>query len=146
VGFGVAQGLMMLTHRWFRKICKARPKWRAFMETGWMTVARILFTYWTFILSLVIFRGADHSKIGGLYHALFIPQRGIMVRDPVGPQSLIFAFILIATCHVAVETGLWKRMSARFTPPVWGMVYVLIIVSISMLMIQAANKFIYFQF
>ena len=85
--FGVAQGLMLLVQRWFRLFCKARPEWKARMETGAATVLCIMFTYFMFTLSLVIFRGPDFSKIPAIYHGLFIPQHGIMVRDPGGTME-----------------------------------------------------------
>jgi alginate O-acetyltransferase complex protein AlgI len=146
VSFGVAQGLMLLVQRGFRLFCKARPRWKAFMETGGATVWSILFTYWMFVLSLVLFRGPDFSKIAAIYRALFVPQHGVMVRDPVGPMSLAFTFTMVAIAHVTVESGLWKKMSARFSPPVWGLIYLLIVGAICMLVTPSVNKFIYFQF
>ena len=146
VGFGVVQGLMMITHRWFRKFTKVRPAWKTPLETGWGTAARILFTYWTFIVSLVIFRATDYTKVGAMYRALFVPQHGWTVRDPVGPWSLVLALALVVVSHAAALTGLWEKILAALTPQVRGIAYAVFAVSIFFMATESNKAFIYFQF
>jgi len=146
VGFGVLQGIMMIAHKSFRQFCKVRPAWRTPLETGWGVALRIAFTYWTFILSLVVFRAVNYAKAGEIYHALFASQHGMFVKHPVGPWSLIFAFSLIVICHVAVEGGLWKKISLQLRPAVSGLAYACVIALIGMLITGSQQAFIYFQF
>ena len=146
VGFGVVQGIMMLTHRYFNQYCKARPGLKSLLQTGPGVFLRVMVTYWTFIVSLVIFRAPDFTTMREVYHRLFTAQHGIMVRDPVGPLSLFLAFAVIAISHVAVEQGLWKKIVARMTPPMWGAALTGLALLICILAPEAQKNFIYFQF
>lgn len=146
VGFGMVQGLMMITHRFFRHWCKAHPARTAFLETPWGVVSRVLFTYWTFIVSLVIFRAADFRVALEMFHRMFTPQAGFSVRHPVGPWSLVFAFAVVAVSSVLVNSGDWKKMAGRLTPFAWGLAYTVILVLTFKLMPETQKAFIYFQF
>ena len=129
VAWGAAHGAMMIAHRLFRLFCKTRPGWKAALETGWGTALRAAATYGAVSLGWVIFRAQNFSEAGGVFRALFIPQRGVMVRDPVGPWSLVFAFVVVAASLMRPRWNarLWKKCSAALTPPAWGFAsYVLI--------------------
>ena len=146
VAWGVAQGLMMVAHRIFRLFCKMRPAWQAALETGWGGALRTAITFLSVTLGWVIFRSQDFARAGAVFHALFIPQRGIMVRDPVGPWSLVIALAVVAIAHAAAETGSWKKWFPAFAPPARGLAYMLIVASIFTLAPDSSKPFIYFQF
>jgi len=146
VAWGIAQGVMVVTHRTFHQYCKTRPGLQALLNSGGGIAFRVALTYLTVILGWVVFRAPSFSAMGVIFHAMFIPQRGIMVRDPLGPWSLVFAFAVTAIAHLVAQEGFWKTIRMRLTSPVWGMAYLLTIVMIGMLMPGTAKAFIYFQF
>lgn len=146
VGFGVVQGVMMITHRSFRGWCKVRPPIRAMLETGWGTTLRIVVTYWTFIVSLVIFRSQDFHRMWGVFHAMFHSQDGLEVTYPVNSNSLVFTFLVVAVSHVVGDLGLWKKTAGRFTPFEWGLAYTVVLILAFMMAPESQKAFIYFQF
>jgi len=146
VGFGMVQGVMMITHRTLRIWCKTQPRLKASLETGFGETLRIAVTYWTFIVSLVIFRAQDFSTAGTIFHRLFTAQHGSMVRRPVGPWALVFVFAVVAISHVVVESGFWKKISLRIPLPAWGFAYAAVLAFICVIRTEGQKAFIYFQF
>ena len=146
VGFGVVQGFMMLTHRYFHRYSKAHEGLKTFLETRMGEFLRVLVTYWTFIVSLVVFRSQDFATAGAIFHRMFTPQHGTMVRFPIGPGSLFVAFATIAVAHLAVEWGVWKKIFDRLSPPLWGLAHVSLALLICELGRGDQKSFIYFQF
>ena len=146
VAWGVVQGLMMIAQRAFGGFCKARPGLKAAMETAGGSALRVAITFMAVTLGWVIFRAQEFGKAGAVFHALFIPQHGIMVRDPVGPWSLGVAYAIVVVAHAAAATGFWKKTSSKLAPPAWGVAYAAVVVAICMLAADSAKVFIYFQF
>jgi alginate O-acetyltransferase complex protein AlgI len=145
--FGVLQGLMLLGHHRFRDFSRRRKGLKKFLETIPGITSRILLTYvLVSVLPGVLFRAQSFHTVGEILKRAFIPHSGIMVRDPVGPWSLVFAFTLVAVCHVTVESGLWKRMAPRITPPMWGLAYVILMALTFIWVPESREAFIYFQF
>ncbi len=146
VAWGVLQGVMMLIHRVFRFFCKTRPAWQAALETAWGAAARVLITFLAATLAWVIFRAQNFPTAGAVLHALFFPQKGVMVRSPVGPWSLVVALTIVVLAHAAAEAGLWKKFSAAWSPPLRGTAYAVAAVAIFLMATNTAKPFIYFQF
>ncbi|MGB8352380.1 MAG: MBOAT family O-acyltransferase, partial [Chthoniobacteraceae bacterium] len=146
VGFGVVQGVMMITQRSFRGWCKVRPKVREMLETRVGTTLRILVTYWTFIVSLVIFRSQDFHRMWMTFHAMFVPQHGIMVRYPVGPWALVCTFFVLLVCHIAGEKKWWNKINIILPTPIRGFAYAVVLELIVTLAPETQKAFIYFQF
>ncbi|MGB8352422.1 MAG: MBOAT family O-acyltransferase, partial [Chthoniobacteraceae bacterium] len=146
VGFGVVQGVMMITQRSFRGWCKVRPKVREMLETKAGTTLRILVTYWTFIVSLVIFRSQDFHRMWMTFHAMFHSQDGLEVTYPVNSNSLVFTFLVVAVAHVVGDLGLWKKAAGKFSAFEWGLAYTVVLILAFMMAPESQKAFIYFQF
>ncbi len=146
VAWGVLQGLMMIAHRAFRNFCKVRPACEAMLQARGGGALRIAITVVAVTLAWVVFRSPDFATAGRVFHALFIPQRGVMVRFPVGPWSLGLAVAIAVVAHAVAEMGLWRKISAKMSAPARGIAYAAAAVSIFMMATNAAKPFIYFQF
>lgn len=146
VAWGVAQGLLMIAHRAFRLFCKRHAAWNSWLETVPGGALRMAITFMATTLSWVIFRSQDFAKAGAVFHALFLPQDGMMIRHPIGPWSLIFAYALVAVSHIAAETDMWKKMSSALNPFARGLAYATVLVMILLMAPNTAKPFIYFQF
>jgi len=146
VVWGMAQGAIMVVHRWFRLFCEQRPAWERALDTVWGAALRIAVTFMAVTLSWVIFRSQDFAKAGLVFRALFSQQQGVMVRQPIGPSSLVFAFIVVAVSHVAAAYGFPKRFSTDFNPFLRGLAYAIVMVMTYFMASNSAKPFIYFQF
>jgi len=147
VAFGVVQGIMQLVHHRFRDFCKPRRKLKSFLQSEPGVALRTAVTYLSVIVfSMILFRAPDFRTAAEVFGRLLVPHRGVMVRDPVGPLSLVCVFLTIAICHVAVERGLWKKISARLTPWQWGLSYVVMLALTFIWVPESKKAFIYFQF
>lgn len=146
VGFGAAQGVMMLIHRYFRNYSKQQAGMEGFLQTGAGTVLRIVFNYWTFIVCLVIFRAPDFGTVSRMFHGLFTAQHGFRVVEPYGPWSLVAACVLVLLEHLSSEYGWWKRLSPRLASPAWGAAFASLLVFTCVMAPEVRKAFIYFQF
>jgi alginate O-acetyltransferase complex protein AlgI len=146
VGFGVVQGLMMLAHRYFNWLCKVWPGLKAFLQTRFGMFLCVLVTYWTFIVSLVVFRSQDFATVGEMYKRLFTSQPGMMVRHPIGPWGLFFSFVVVAIAHGIASQGNWRKIAARMPLSAWGFAYAAALALICVIRIEGQKAFIYFQF
>jgi hypothetical protein len=138
---------MQLAHHRFRDFCKPRRKLKSFLKGGTGVVLRIVVTYLSVVIfPSLLFRSPNFHTAAEVFLRLFVPHRGVMVRDPVGPWSLVCVFLLLAICHIAVERGLWKKISARLAPPLWGLSYVTMLALTFIWVPESRKAFIYFQF
>ena len=146
VAWGVMQGVFSIAQRLFNDFNKSRPALKSLLETQAGVVARVAVTYFAVLCSWVVFRSQDFGMVWTVFGQMFHYHKGVMVRTPIGPLSLVFAVVLVLAAHLAVEGGLWKKMAARFGPMAWGFSYALVVVLIGILMPEEAKAFIYFQF
>ena len=146
VVWGLMQGVMMVSQRAFSGFCKLRPGLEAWMKNGFGTALRMVVTFFAVMLGWVVFRSPDFGTAREFYHRMFTPQPGIMVRFPVGPSSLIIASAIVIVSHVMAESGAWKKIAVRLTPPVWGLVHAALALLICELGRGGQQTFIYFQF
>ncbi len=146
VAWGVAQGLIMVAHRVFRLFCEGRTALEAWLETALGAALRVTVTFLAVTFSWVIFRAQNFEKAGAIFHALILPHKGVMVRNPIGPKSLVFVYAVVVISHIAAETGLWKKWSPRLKPVARGFAYAVVIVMICVMAPSSAKPFIYFQF
>jgi len=96
--------------------------------------------------SWVVFRSANFAQAGRIFQGMFCRQAGAMVRDPVGPVSLMIAVGMVVAAHALVETGLLKKITRRLHPAAWGLGYAILIGLIVLLTPLEQKAFIYFQF
>lgn len=146
VAFGLVHGGMMVAHRLFQEVCKRAPGLKTFMESGVGTAAAMVTTFFCVTMGWVFFRAQDFHTMGEIFHGLFLPQRGMMVRDPVGPWSLVVTLALLAVCHAAAGSGWWRKKAPALGPVVWGFAYTTVLILICMLGGESGKAFIYFQF
>ena len=146
VVWGMVQGVLMIAHRQFRNFCKATPAWQAAMESVWGGALRTGVTFVTVTLAWVIFRSPTFATAGAVFHGLFSHQKGIMVRSPVGPWSLVLALAIVVAAHAAACSPRWKKSAATWSPPLRGTLYAIVVVAMFLMATNSAKPFIYFQF
>ncbi len=146
VAWGVIHGIFLLVHRLFRNFCKARPALEAAMKSGWGAALRTAVTFLAVTLSWVVFRAKTFTLAAWVFHSLFTRQKGVMVRSPIGPNSLLVVVVMVVIFHIAAETGLWKKWSLTWGAPRRGIAYTVAVVTMFLMATNAAKPFIYFQF
>jgi alginate O-acetyltransferase complex protein AlgI len=146
VVFGVLQGCMMLTHRFFHEYCQQTERLKNFLESGAGIGLRVLFTYWTFIVSLVVFRSQNFANASMVFHSMFLNTKGIMVRNPIGPWSLVASFLIVFIAHATMIGGLQKKILPALATPFAGLGYSITFAATFLMKPQLQKAFIYFQF
>jgi len=146
VVWGTGQGLMMAGHRFFREFCKTRPGIGTFLQTGPGGFLCIAATYFSVCMGWVLFRSPDFKTAAEVFHGSFTLRHGMVPENPSNAASLASAFAVVAICHVAVETGLWKKIALRLPAPVWGISYAVLLIATCRIMPSVQKAFIYFQF
>ncbi len=144
VAFGFIQGLYLLIHRGFRKICGHVPRLSGALRTRIGTLGRIAFTFATFICSLAVFRCATLGDAVVMLGRMFTRAHGLPA--PVDPLPVWHALAVLIFCHWFAGSGLWKRVQRRLPAPIRGLGYACVLVLVLVLAPLTTRTFIYFQF
>lgn len=145
VGFGVVQGLYMMIHRVFHRVCRQHPRVDAVLRSPPCTLLRWALTFGTFCLSLVLFRSADFATVGHMFQRLFQPAFG-QQGPPLPVMGFWLAAGVMAAAHLLRHFGLWPRWSWRLPPSLLGVGYAAVLMVALLLAPHGGKAFIYFQF
>jgi D-alanyl-lipoteichoic acid acyltransferase DltB (MBOAT superfamily) len=141
--WGVAHGLMLVTHKQFSTYCETRPRLAALLETHLGTGLRIFFTFLCVSLCWVLFQ-PELSKALAVFEKLFHVQRGLGL--PLNNRSLWYAVLFLFACQWLVRSGAWAAIYIRLPAPVLGVGYALCLCGALVLAPDNGTTFIYFQF
>jgi len=137
---------MMIVHRIFRDFSRTKPRIETFLQGRAGNFLSVAVTYLSVCLGWVIFRSPDFKTAGEVFHGLFNMQRGLVAVHTGDELNVVFAFAVIAICHVAVETGMWHKIAVRLPAAAWGISYALLLAVTCKVMPVVQKAFIYFQF
>jgi alginate O-acetyltransferase complex protein AlgI len=146
VAFGVVHGLMMVFHRFFQEFCKPRPALQSFLKSQSGIILCVALTDLAVTVGWIFFRSPNFTTVADVLYRLFSPQPGVMVRDPVGPFSLVSILVVVVASHVLALRGTWDRIAMRIPPAAWAFGCATLIVAMFLLRTDSHNPFIYFQF
>jgi alginate O-acetyltransferase complex protein AlgI len=146
VGFGFLQGLMLITHRAFRRRCRRWPGLERLLQSSPGTVLRVVFTFVCFCLSLVIFRAGSFGQALAFYQRLLTPGGSAAAPAPVPEIGFWLTAALVLACHLLARRGAWVGPARRIPAPALGLAYAGLLAVSFLLAPQATNPFIYFQF
>jgi alginate O-acetyltransferase complex protein AlgI len=145
VGFGIVQAGYMMIHRVFHRYCRKRPRLDAVLRSLPGTCLRMALTFFTFCLSLVIFRSADFTMTAHMYQRLFQSASA-----PNGPPLPVAGFWLtvgvVVAAHLVRHFGLWQRWNWRMPPSLLGVGYAAVLMVALVMAPHGGKAFIYFQF
>jgi len=144
VFWGLLQGVLLVIHRPFAIWCRTKPRLDAALQSFWGTAPRIVVTFLTFCLSLVVFRPPSLHDTGVMFSRLFSSTDGLPA--PLHTQAFVLTFLMVALAHCAGASVGWKRWSLRLPAPVKGLAYASVLTAALILGPGATKAFIYFQF
>jgi alginate O-acetyltransferase complex protein AlgI len=145
VCFGFLQGLLLIGHRAFRRWCQTVPRLDALLRTPSGTALRIVVTFVSFCLSLVVFRAESLKGAGQMFGRLW-DSPAEALTGPLSSISIVTPLILAIVCHLLSRRGLWPRWQARLPASALGLSYACALVLSLMLAPSGSKPFIYFQF
>jgi alginate O-acetyltransferase complex protein AlgI len=145
VVFGAVHGCLLIIHRVFRQdICGVLPVVGRLLATFPGTVFRVLLTFTTFCLTLVIFRAATLGEAITMFGRMFTLQPG--EGSPLPNGGIWVTVGLVAVCQLLALGNFWKRALDALPSPVRGVSYAAVLTLALILSPEADKAFIYFQF
>jgi len=144
VVWGGLHGILLVSHRHFRRWCDMRPRVTAALETHVGTAFRIASTFFVVSLCWVFFRPDLDKALIILERMFTIPQLGETL--PLHNRGLWYTVLFLLGCHLLVASGLWKKLSERLPSGVLGFGYALTLTTAMTLAPQQGAAFIYFTF
>jgi alginate O-acetyltransferase complex protein AlgI len=142
VMFGVVHGVLLIGHRVFHIWAEECPAVRAALASSPGTVARVAFTFATFVLTLVIFRTTSLSDAGLMMARMLRPAAGAVAA--AAPRGLLVTLIAVAAAHAFGE-GLIRRRDLA-PRAVRGLAFGTA-AALALILAPPANRlFVYFQF
>jgi alginate O-acetyltransferase complex protein AlgI len=141
--WGVAHGLMLVIHRFYRDYCEVRPRLEAFLQSPLGIAWRVFLTFFCVSLCWVLFQ-PDFGKALDMYGRLFHFRLGLPL--PLSNKSLWITALFVLLCHLFVRSGAWARVYPRLPAPLLGMGYAVCLCTAMLLAPDAGTTFIYFQF
>jgi alginate O-acetyltransferase complex protein AlgI len=140
--WGVLQGLLLIAHKLFRDACRG-TRLSAALETTAGTLARIVFTFFCFSVSLVVFRAPSLAGMVDLCRRLCFGATGVdEVLPPLGFLLTAGLVLVLDLLHLLP----WPRLTERAPPVVLGASYALVLCLALVLAPGGTPPFIYFQF
>jgi alginate O-acetyltransferase complex protein AlgI len=144
VAWGVLHGLLLVTHRGFRALCRPRARLLSALESWFGTALRVAFTFLAVSLTWVFFRATTFATSVAVLKRLFRPGGGQPLPLPL--TSFIILLILFVLGHVLGATDLGRRAVTRLPAPALGLGYAAAVTFALLLAPDASKVFIYFQF
>jgi alginate O-acetyltransferase complex protein AlgI len=144
VVFGVVQGLILIVHRLFRRLCDRLPALAGWLTTAPGTALRVLATFALFCWTLALFRCPSLAAAGVMLPRMLSSAAGGGL--PLRPLGLWLTFVVVLLGHLAARSGRWQRPFERLPAPVRGLAYGGAL-TLALTVGPATSKaFIYFQF
>jgi D-alanyl-lipoteichoic acid acyltransferase DltB (MBOAT superfamily) len=144
VAWGFLNGVFLVIHRHFHVWAAERAALRTVLESTPGTAGRIVLTFLTFTLGVVVFRSIDLRAAGTYLHRLFIPADGLGSPIPVITFWTMAATVFVA--HVVASRIHDVRVLDRFPAPVKGFAYASVLFLALLLAPVNTKAFVYFQF
>lgn len=155
--WGVAHGLLLVTHRQFAAYAAARPRLDYALKTPVGTAYRVFLTFFAVSMCWVLFQPnlqpnpnkpdlilSGIERAMAIYERLFSIQMGLPL--PLHNRSLWYTAAFVLLCHVLVSRGWWQRIYDRIPAPVLGTGYAVCLCAAMVLAPDSGSKFIYFDF
>ena len=155
--WGVAHGLLLVTHRQFAAFAKTRPALDAALQTTVGTGFRILLTFFSVSLCWVLFQPDlfpnpqkpdlilnGFERALAMYKQMFGLHMGLPL--PLHNRSLWYTAGFVLICHLLVTRGAWQWVYDRLPAPVLGAGYAACLCAAMLLAPDSGSSFIYFQF
>jgi alginate O-acetyltransferase complex protein AlgI len=144
VFFGAIQGLYLILHHAFREWCQRRPRLDDLLQTTAGTAARVGFTFFFFLCSLVVFRTLSLGEGAKMLAHMFGGHPGL--GSPLAVSVFWSIMLLVALAHALGAAGGWKKQYECLPAPVRGFGYAAALTLTLLLTPMAGKTFIYFQF
>jgi alginate O-acetyltransferase complex protein AlgI len=143
VAFGFLQGVYLVIHRGFRDFCEVKPRLTAVLCSRPGIVARVVFTFFCFAMSLIVFRSQSFGDMSKMFAGL----AGARGRGaPMAPFGLVVTVLAVLFCHALARRQLWRRIADLLPAPVLALGYALLLTLCMTLAPPTTKPFIYFQF
>jgi alginate O-acetyltransferase complex protein AlgI len=144
VAWGVVHGVLLIVHRWFRRLASDRPVVDGLLRSVPGVVARVLVTFVVVNLAWVLFRAPTFVIATEVFWGLAgrTGPRG----TPIPEFSLFCLTVLVVIAHGLGHSEQWGRWFARLPSPVHGLAYATVFTLTQILAPQSEKAFIYFQF
>ena len=147
--WGFAIGVLLVVHKLFADACRGRERVNALLQSPLGTAGRVLFTFASFVMTLIIFRTVSLSDTGVMFARLFSGSAGAAMPMPVAGL-----YATIATVFFAHLLGAWLvkhplavcRFMVRIPPPAIGVATASVLQAALLLGPAVSKSFIYFQF
>jgi alginate O-acetyltransferase complex protein AlgI len=144
VVWGMLHGLLLIAHRFFQQFCSKRSGLEACLHSAPGTALRIMATFLTVSISLILFRAATFEAAATMLWRMVVPHEGL------GSQQrnlvLLSTAMVLLLAHSVVQRGTWKAMGTRLPGPVLGVGYAAVLTLAMLLAPNGGKAFIYFQF
>jgi len=142
--FGVAQGLLLVGHRIFRQWCEGRSTVQAVLHSAPGHGARVLITFGSFVLTLVIFRTTTLDATRVMLARMLWPAAGAGLT--LAPWGLYGTLVAVALAHVLGTPARVTRLWGLLPRPMQGLAFGSAALLAVVLAPPVDRVFIYFQF
>jgi alginate O-acetyltransferase complex protein AlgI len=142
--WGAFHGLLLIGHRLFRDLCRARPGLSEWLLGPVGTAARIGLTFASVCVGWVFFRATSFGSAIEMLRRMAVPHGG---SAPPAPETSFFITLLVvASCHALAARGLGTKLMDKLPTPILGFGYAAILMVALVLAPAAGKPFVYFQF
>jgi alginate O-acetyltransferase complex protein AlgI len=142
--FGVAQGLLLVGHRAFRQCCEGRSTVQTVLQSAPGTSARVLLTFASFVLTLVIFRTTTVAAARVMLARMLWPAAGAGLT--LAPWGLYGTLVAVAAAHMLGAPGRVARLWGLLPRPMQGLAFGSAALLAVVLAPPVDRVFVYFQF
>jgi alginate O-acetyltransferase complex protein AlgI len=142
--FGAIQALLLIGHRGFRAFVQQLPRLDNWLDSWLGTALCVGVTFFTFNLTLVVFRATSLAKAGVIFQRLFSPAQG--GNTPAPAAGLLYTYLVVGLCHWLAYQLWFKRLLQRAPGQALGLGYAAILMAALLLAPKSGQAFIYFQF
>jgi alginate O-acetyltransferase complex protein AlgI len=144
VVFGLVHAGLLTGHRAFRVCCERYGWLSRRLDTAPGKMGRVLVTFLTWALALVLFRNSSVAQGIGMLSGMIAGRVGASLPLPL--ESWWVLIVLVAVCHAMAGSGIWQKSAYRLPYPVIGFGYACVLVITLLLTLDVDKPFIYFQF
>jgi alginate O-acetyltransferase complex protein AlgI len=142
--FGALHGTLLTINRLFRRWTDARPRLGQLLGSKAGTAACVALTFFTFCLTLVLFRTQSLADCGVMLRRLFVVCPG--EHPPGREMAVVLTYLLVGVCHWVGCQPWLGRLGVRLPSPLVGFGYAAALMAALLLAPQSGQVFIYFQF
>ncbi|MHB1426576.1 MAG: MBOAT family O-acyltransferase [Gemmataceae bacterium] len=145
VVFGVLQGLLLVVHKMFVSFCAGLPRLENLLHSLPGALLRMMLTFGTFCLTLVVFRAPTLTESAAVLRRL-ASLAALPAETPMPLGSLYLTLAVVVVCHVVRRFDLWTKWQVRLPASMLGLGYAAGVTAALLLAPSGTKPFIYFQF